>query len=166
MRSAAEKATEILEAEMIGSCWIISERLGRLLGVSSADGGLDEIEAILSLHPMFQPAEYQPIAVTRSTDRLVVDLLDGPATHEDDGASWSSQLRQGRSAGMQAIVQAVDHRAQITPNHHTPRPSWEIRLDPEPPPAGTPDYALIGQLSGSSTFQFAQPVTIGTSPSA
>ncbi len=160
-----EKATEILEAEMVGSGWIMSERLARLLDVSSATGSLQEIETVLSLHPMFQPAEYQPIALEREGTALHLHLLDGPARADDDGASWSSLLRSGRDKGLVAAVQAINRRAKVEPIGGSEVPSWTITLDPEASPVTVPDWAAIGHLSGSSKFSFEQRVSIGKRPS-
>ena len=160
-----EKATEILEAEMVGSCWIMSERLARLLDVSSATSSLDQIETVLSLHPMFQPAEYQPIALKREGDALHLHLLDGPACADDDGASWSSLLRSGRDKGLVAAVQAINRRARVEPIEGSEVPSWTITLDPEATPVAVPDWAAIGHLSGSSKFTFQQRVSITKRPS-
>ncbi len=159
-----EKATEILEAEMVGSGWIMSERLARLLDVSSATGSLDEIETILSLHPMFQPAEYQPIALEHEGDALHLRLLDGPAAADDDGASWASLLRSGRDKGLVAAVQAINRRARVEPIEGSEVPSWTITLDPEATPVAVPDWVAIGHLSGSSKFEFEQRVSITKRP--
>ncbi|MGP0031821.1 MAG: hypothetical protein ACLPVF_15105 [Acidimicrobiales bacterium] len=155
-----ETATEILAAEMVGSGWIMSERLARLLDVSSASGSLEEIETVLSLHPMFQPAEYQPIALEREGDALQLHLLDGPARADDDGASWSSLLRSGRDQGLVAATQAINRRARVEPIEGSEVPSWTITLDPEATPVAVPDWVAIGHLSGSSKFAFEQRVSI------
>jgi hypothetical protein len=155
-----ETATEILEAEMVGSCWIMSERLGRLLDVSPATGSLDDIEAVLSLHPVFQPAEYQPIALGREGDALHLHLLDGPARGDDDGASWSSLLRSGHDKGLVAAVQAINRRATVESSKRSETPLWTITLDPKATPVPVPNWVAIGQLSGSSKFAFEQRVSI------
>jgi hypothetical protein len=162
--AGAEASAECLEAEMIGSGWIMSERLARLLHVPGATGSLDEIETVLSLHPMFQPAEYQPIALEREGDALYLHLLDGRAG-EDDGASWASLLRAGRDKGLVAVVQAINRRARVEPIEGSEVPSWTITLDPGATPVAVPDWAAIGHLSGSSTFAFEQRVSITKRPS-
>ena len=159
--AGAEATAEILEAEMSGSCWIMSERLSRMLGLVPGSGGLGGIETILWLHPAFQPHEYQPISVARHGDTLELRLLDGPAVRDLDGASWSSLLRSGRTAGVEALVCAIDRRAQVEAVPHTDTPTWVIRVDPSAIPARVPDWAGIGHLSGSSTFQFETRVEIG-----
>ncbi len=163
--AGAEAAAECLEAEMIGSGWIMSERLARLLDVPTATGNLDEIETVLSLHPMFQPAEYQPIGLEREGDALYFHLLDGPAVADHDGASWASLLRAGRDKGLVAVVQAINRRATVEPIEGSEVPSWTITLDPGATPVAVPDWAAIGHLSGSSTFAFEQRVSITKRPS-
>ncbi len=160
-----KKATEILEAEMVGSGWIMSERLARLLDVSSATGSLDEIETVLSLHPMFQPAEYQPIALEHLGDALYLRLLDGPAVADDDGASWAWLLRAGRDKGLVAAVQGINRRARVEPTESSEVPSWSITLNSEATPVAVPDWAAIGHLSGSSKFAFEERVSITKRPS-
>ena len=160
--AGAEVAAEILEAEMVGSCWIMSERLGRRLDLTIVTGSLDDIEAILWLHPMFQPAEYQPIELERQGDVLTLRLLDGPAGGDHDGASWTSLLRSGRDKGLLSAVQAINRRAKVTRIDHPVVPSWTISLDAGADPAEVPHWAAIGHLSGSSTFAFEQRVSIST----
>ena len=158
--AGAEAAAEILEAEMVGSCWIMSERLGRRLDATTVSGSLDDIETILWLHPMFQPTEYQPIDLERQGDVLTLRLLDGPARAEHDGVSWSSLLRSGRDKGLRSAARAINRRARVTRIDHPGVPSWTISIDAGAEPAGVPDWAAIGHLSGSSTFAFEQRVSI------
>ena len=114
---------------------------------------------------MFQPAEYQPIALDREGDALQLHLLDGPALADDDGASWASLLRSGRDEGLVAAVQAINRRATVDPIEGSEVPSWTITLDPEATPVAVPDWAAIGHLSGSSKFAFEQRVSITKRPS-
>ena len=156
-----EAAAEVLEAEMEGTCWVMSERLARLLDLPLERAGLDAIETILALHPAFQPAEYQPISIERQGDVLRLVLLEGPADDDADGASWSALLRRGRLRGLEALVHAVDRQAVVTPVPGN-RPAWTISVDRDATPVDTPDWANIGHLSGSSSFQFEQRVTLGS----
>ncbi len=151
---------EILEAEMSGTCWIMSERLARMLDVPAGAGNLDAIGTILWLHPAFQPHEYQPIAIDRQGDELILQLLDGPAREDHDGASWSSILRSGQAAGLEALVSAVNRQATVTPLQNGDAPTWVIALDLTKASATIPDWAGIGHLSGSSTFEFETRVDI------
>lgn len=151
-----EAAADVLEAEMTGTCWVMSERLASHFGLS---GGLEAVEQVLRVHPAFQPAEYQPTSVERTGGSLVLRLLDGPALDDDDGASWSSLVRSGRTKGLDALVQAVDRRAVLR-RLGDGVPAWEITIDPEAPPAPVPDWAQIGHLSGASTFVFEQRVEV------
>ena len=159
--AGADAAADILDSEFSGTGWIMSERLARLLGTPEGAGGLDGIETILWLHPAFLPHEYQPIAIDRRDDTLTLCLLDGPAATDNDGASWSSLLRNGRTAGLDAIVQGVDRHAAIVPIEGAAGPTWTITIDPDAPAATIPDWAAIGHISGASTFQFEQRVEIG-----
>jgi len=76
--------------------------------------------------------------------------------------SRASLLRAGRVAGLNALVQAIDHHAQVAPVEGADVPTWTITIDPDTPPAPVPDWACIGHLSGSSTFRFEQRVEITT----
>jgi hypothetical protein len=156
-----ETAVEILDAEMSGTCWIMSERLSRMLGLPPGSGGLDGIETVLWLHPAFQPHEYQPIALERRVGALELRLFDGPAVADLEGSNWSSLLRSGRTGGLEALVCAIDRQATVVPHPHAAVPTWTIALEPNRPAATVPDWANIGHLSGSSTFEFETRVEIG-----
>ena len=103
---------------------------------------------------MFQPAEYQPIALEYESDALRLRLLDGPAKADDDGASWSSLLRSGHDKGLAAAVQAINRRARVEQIEGSDVSSWAVTLDPKVTPAAVPDWVAIGHLSGSSKFEF------------
>ncbi len=154
-------ADAVLESQMIGTCWIVSERLTRLLGHDVGRAGLDAIAAVLELHPAFQPADYAPIAMDVDGDAIRLRLLDGPASAEERGASWSSLLRSGRDAGLQALVQGVNRQACLVAEEHAGGdPSWVISIDPEAAPAMDPNWVAVGRLSGSSDYVFEQRVSI------
>ena len=158
--AGADVAAGVLEAEMSGCCWIMSERLSRMLGLPVGSGGLEAIETVLWLHPAFQPAEYQPISVRRSRNEITFELLDGPASNDNDGASWSSLLRAGRMGGFESLVCGIDRRAVVLPIPDADVPSWLITIDPDRAEARVPDWAGIGHLSGSATFQLRPRVEI------
>ena len=163
--SGPETAAEILEAEMVGTGWILSERLARLLNLSTATGSLNDVESIIWLHPMFQPAEYQPIKLERQGDALHLYLLEGPAVADGDGVNWASLLRSGRDKGLVAAVQAINRQARVEAIEGSEVPAWKITLDAEATPVAVPDWATIGRLSGSSTFAFEARVSITKRPS-
>lgn len=158
----AEAAAEVLESQMVGSCWIASERLTRFLGHEVGSAGIEAVAAVLDLHPAFQPAEYQPIAVTLDGDAVELRLLDGPAAADHDGRSWSSLLRSGRDAGLLALVQGVDRRATLERIDAGAEPAWRIGIDGAADPAQEPDWVAVGKLSGTAAYAFEQRVTIRT----
>lgn len=159
--AGADVATGILESQMIGTGWIVSERLARHLGLPPGAAGLDGIATVLSLHPAFLPAEYQPISVepTDAGRALVLRLLGGPAADDDDHASWAALLRAGTTSGLEAIAQGVDRRARVE-SVAGEAGAWRITVDLDREPAATPDWARIGQISGSADFVFAQRVEL------
>jgi hypothetical protein len=156
-----EAATEVLDAQFSGSAWLLSERLARFLGHPAGAGDLEAIEAVIALHPAFQPAEYQPIAIERDGSALHLRLLDGPAAHEGDGRSWAALLRAGRTAGLEALVQGVNRRGVVEPAEPVDgQPAWTITIDPTRDPAAEPGWAALGRLSGTADIVMEPRLTI------
>ncbi len=161
-----EVASEILEAEMTGTAWVVSERLARHFGLQPGAVDLEGIEMLLSLHPAFQPREYQPVAVVRAEEGIELCLPDSPASDDPRHASWSGLLREGRTAGLDALVQGMNRRAVVTPVEGAAEPTWTVSVDDSREPAPTPEWATITQLSGASSWEFEQQVAVRTRSAA
>lgn len=131
-----EAATAIAEFQMVGSSWVVSNRLCRWLDFH--DGGIAAVMQVLAIHPAFQPCEYQPIDIEIMDDRRArLTLLDGPALQETDPASWLALLQQGYTAGLEALVQGVDPRARCLRCSGN-KVAWEISVDPDATPIEPP----------------------------
>jgi len=156
-----DAAVEVLENQFSGSAWLLSERLTRFLGHPVGTGDLEAMEAVVALHPAFQPQEYQPIALERDGDALHLRLLDGPAAHEGDLRSWAALLRSGRTTGLDALVQGVNRQAVVEAAEPVDgQPAWTIRVDPTRDPAVEPGWAALGRLSGTAEIVMEPRLTI------
>jgi hypothetical protein len=120
-------AMAVAEFQMAGSGWVVSERLKIWLG---CDGeGIDDVIAVLQVHPAFQPCEYWSIQLTRlDGKRALFELLDCPASAEDLPYGWHALLARGMTGGLEGIVKGVDARAQIVPSEQSSL-AWEIIID-------------------------------------
>ncbi len=131
-----EAAKTIGEFQMVGSSWVMSDRLCRWLDCN--DGGIDAVIQVLAIHPAFQPCEYQQITIEKiDAQRATLELLDGPALREEDTASWIGLLQQGHTGGLDALVQGVDPRARCVRSDDS-NMAWEIFIDPKADPVEPP----------------------------
>jgi hypothetical protein len=107
-------AQAVLEFQMIGSAWVMGERLSRWVGQDR--GGIDAVIDVLSVHPLFQPMEYQAVAIRKADERsAILELQPSPAQGDHQFLSWLSLLDMGFSDGLAALVQGVDRRARCQP---------------------------------------------------
>ncbi len=140
---SVEAASTIGEFQMIGSGWVMSNRLCRWLDCN--DGGIDAVIKVLAIHPAFQPCEYQQINIEKIDERrATLELLDGPALQEGDAASWFGLLQEGHTAGLDALVQGVDPRARCVRSDDS-KLVWEIVIDPSAEPAEEPLPVLVAK---------------------
>lgn len=103
-------AQAVLEFQMTGSARVMAERLARWAG--HANGGIDAIIDVLSVHPLFQPLEYQAITLRKmDTHSAILDLPHSIAQDDHQYLTWLSLLDMGFADGLTALVQGVDHRA-------------------------------------------------------
>ncbi len=120
-------AHAIAEFQMIGSNWVVSNRLSDWLGCKN--GGIEGVLAVLDIHPAFQPSEYFNIEVQQLDDkRALFSLRDCPASHEEISHGWYACLERGKADGLDALVKGIDPRARIV-RKDSIRPSWEIIID-------------------------------------
>jgi hypothetical protein len=115
------------EFQMTGSSWVMSNRLSDWLGCRQA--GIDGILQVLNVHPAFQPSEYSSVKLTRlSSQRLLFELLDCPASEETLPYGWHALLARGMSGGLDGLVKGVDSRAHIERSDRAPL-AWEVVID-------------------------------------
>jgi hypothetical protein len=122
-------AQSVVEFQMTGSAWVMGERLAKWAG--RENGGIDAIIDVLSVHPLFQPLEYQSIGIRKVDERTAtVELQRSPAQEDHEFLSWLSLLDMGFSDGLAALVQGVDRRARCQPT--APGVSqWKIEVAAE-----------------------------------
>jgi hypothetical protein len=131
-----EAASTIGEFQMVGSSWVMSDRLCRWLHCSGA--GIDALMRVIPVHPAFQPCEYQQIKIEQiDARRIRLEFLDGPALQEQDAFSWMGLLQRGHTSGLEALVQGVDPRARCVRDDEN-KLAWEIIIDPTADPVNPP----------------------------
>ncbi|MDG2412785.1 MAG: hypothetical protein P8M21_13130 [Halioglobus sp.] len=133
MRSVSEHygepaALAVAEFQMAGSCWVMSERLCRWLGLSGS--GIDDIIRVLEIHPAFQPREYWRLEVIRNdSESARLRVHDCPALQETEGYGWQAVLKAGMTAGLAGLVRGVCRRARVTACGEGGSLCWDISLD-------------------------------------
>lgn len=126
-RYGEEAALAVAEFQMTGSSWVMSNRLSAWLGCEA--GGIDDIIAVLGVHPAFQPCQYWDVQLTRvDDDRARLQLRDCPALREAMPYGWAALLARGLDGGLLGLVQGVDPRARIEQVSSNPL-VWEIGID-------------------------------------
>lgn len=126
-RYGEEAALAVGEFQMAGSCWVMSNRLVDWLECQGA--GIDDVIAVLRIHPAFQPREYWNIKITKKDDtRALFEVLDCPACEEAMPFGWPALLARGMSGGLEGLVKGVDRRARIV-RSDAGRLAWEIIID-------------------------------------
>lgn len=141
MRAIAERygedaALAVAEFQMLGSAWVMSDRLCQWRG--HEQGGLDAIIDVLALHPAFQPREYHGIEVEKLDEqRATLRLLPCPAADENPELGWFALLQRGLDSGLEGLVKGVDPRARIDALDGEHK-AWEIILDSTGEPGEAP----------------------------
>lgn len=121
-------ALAVAEFQMAGSCWVMSERLCRWLGLSGS--GIDDVIRVLEIHPAFQPREYWGLEVTRTAvGSARLRLHDCPALREANGYGWQALLKAGMHEGLTGLVRGVCARARVTACGEHGSLCWDISLD-------------------------------------
>ena len=161
-----DKATEILEAEMVGS-WLDHERAIGPPARRVRPRRAASMRSRPSCHctrcsnrPSISPSHWsaRPMPCTSASSTVP----PAPTTTERAGARCCDR------------VVTRDWLPPYRPS--TAGPGWsrsrdprcrrgQVTLDPEATPVAVPDWAAIGQLSGSSKFSFEQRVSITKRPS-
>jgi hypothetical protein len=151
-RTDAETARSLGTKQFTGIAGLTAARLRNAFGLGS---GVDDIAAVLGLHPAFRPRAYVTLRSTVVDDRLVVALADSDALHEEIAPSWMSLLADDPSP-MEAIVQAVDPQARVDVRGPTRNAvmTWEIVHDEDLVPRPEPDEVLLTRFSTGADFVF------------
>jgi len=103
-------AVDVGARQFAGVAGVVAGRLAALL---DAPHNLDGVAQVLALHPGLAPAGYVDVRVHRTSDAVVVDLLDCPALHEEGVDSWAGLLAAGTDLPLVAAAHAVDPRTVV-----------------------------------------------------
>jgi hypothetical protein len=154
-RIGAKRASEIAQAQWIGSGHVTAGRLRRALGIGG--NGAEAILKVLQLHPAFPPGYTRLGFELQGADRGRFWIEDCDALGEEDACSWFALLDEKPSPALDAMAQAVNPRARCRPvaPPGAGRLAWEVVVDPSTPPAPAPPEVAIVRFSGASRFEFA-----------
>jgi hypothetical protein len=155
-RSDVETARAIAGQQFVGVAGVVATRLVRMLGDQAAADPLDTIARVLELHPAFHPRAYVDFHVERTDDRVRFALRHCPALEEGDDFSWFALVGDEPHAAFDAIVRAVDPRAQCraTTAHAGERFAWEAVVDRAAKPAPEPPEVTLTRFSTGADFVF------------
>ncbi len=112
-RYGREAAVEVAAFQMAGSGWVVSERLSKFCNPESK--AIDRVLEVLAIHPLFQPANYIAMSLTRLSDqraRLVFEPCE--ATEEEQGYGCLNLLKQGFDDSLACVIKGIDPRAKLT----------------------------------------------------
>ncbi|MEZ5238970.1 MAG: hypothetical protein R2716_08450 [Microthrixaceae bacterium] len=126
-RHGEAAARALGEHQFVGSAGISAHRLGRALGELGITGPadpdrdtdrdtdlLDELGAVLSLHPALRPHSLVDAVVEVRPDEVRVALRDCPGTAAASRLNWPALLRDGCDRPLQAIATAIDPRLVVS----------------------------------------------------
>jgi hypothetical protein len=135
-RYGEDAAMNVAQFQMAGSTWVVSHRLKEWLGL--AGDSIDDVLAVLALHPALQPAEYFNATVQRLDEsRALLMFGESAALRESLPCSWFQLLRHGRVEGLNGLVQGVNACARVEAVAGGPM-AFEITLDVELPAVEEP----------------------------
>ncbi len=134
-------ARTIAEFQMMGSGWVMSERLKKCFtdDESSTQNNIDTMIEVLSVHPAFQPCEYHAFSIQKtSANNAEIHIADCIALHEaeDWALGWYSLLPQGKTAGLEAIIHGINPQATLTAGNSPLH--WIINIDNTAPSVSDP----------------------------
>jgi hypothetical protein len=163
-RLGLDVAREAVAAQWIGTAWVASERLVAALGF--AEGGLDALATILSLHPALPPGFDTAVHVDAAAGRVALELTalaDGLL--DPDNPGWLGLLVRGERGGVAAMSQAVEPRAHVADVAvRDGRVRIDVAVDERAAPAPEPPEVALVRLSGAVSWVFDP--TAGTSTGA
>lgn len=157
-RGGADVAQECARAQLIGTAWIVAERIGAEVGVKP--DGVDAPLKVMQLHPVLAPAEYAAFRFEKvDANRGRVVLADCEALREGDALSWFALIDTDDPGPLAAIAGAVSPhtRVETAPAPADARRAWELTVDPSREPVAEPPEAMLGRVSGSADWQFRAP---------
>lgn len=107
-RFGADRAASIARRQFIGIAGLAADRLRRAFDLGR---DLDAMATVLDLHPAFRPREYVHFSVGRQGDTLALAMDPCEALAEPRELNWPKMLDADFSAALDAMVRAIDPRA-------------------------------------------------------
>ncbi len=156
-RFGAADARELVARQWVGSAWVVSERLARVLGAEA--GGAAAVAAVLLLHPSLPPGFVRTVELDGARVRLVLrpardDLLD-PAH-----PGWLGLAVRGETRGLDAIAGGVDRHARVVDaGVRDGTLAVELVVDPAAAPLPEPGEVAFVRMSGAASWRFRAPET-------
>jgi len=159
-RLDTETAREIMASQWVGAAWVASERLSSALRLNG--GGVDQVAAVLALHPAFPPGFETAVSVDDRDHRVTVELRpvgDGLLDHSNPG--WLGLLARGERGGIEAMAQAIDRQARVDDiSVGEGGVVIDVSIDETATPATEPPEVELVRLSGAVSWVF--DATAGT----
>ena len=144
-------AVDVGVRQFAGVAGVVAGRLAALLDVPR---NLDGLARVLELHPGLRPAGYVDVRVGRTSDAVVLELLDCAALHEEGVDSWAGLLAAGSDLPLLALAHAVDPRTVVHRTDASAGPDagvvvrWEFTEGAEPVPE-LPEVTLTRFSTGA-----------------
>jgi len=154
-RFGEAEARRIAVKQLVGSAGLTASRLAIALRLGR---GLEAVERVLRLHPLFLPRAYVDAAFEHRGRQLVVSIGGCDALSERRGWSWPALLAAGHREGLEALVRGVDARARCQP---VSPPSgrlvaWQVDVDPSAPELPEPAEVTLARFSTGADFVFTE----------
>ena len=155
-RFGEEEAQRINPKVFTGLAGLTAQRLRTAMQVPG--DGPDAIAKILQLHPVFHPHTYVDITVyVGADDRLRFAVLDSPVFAETDDYHWFAQLGGASDRALDAIVQAVNPQASVSPTstRSGERFAYDVVIDPNATPAREAPEIGLAKISTGAAVEFS-----------
>ena len=124
-----EAATAVAQFQMQGSAHVVAARLLDWLRQDKDYQGIDAIIAVLGVHPLFQPMDYQTITLTKDNEHsATLSIKDSVASGDNAHISWLSLMEEGFTEGLDALMTAVVPGASCRCHGNG---KWTLNVDSE-----------------------------------
>jgi hypothetical protein len=141
---------EVLANQWMGANWVTAERIAAEFGI--AGGGIEAVAQALALHPAL-PLGLDAKIEASGEGAARLSLAGPPALLDAGAPGWLGVLAAGDARPLEAIAQAVDPRARVTPaGPH----AFAIAVDPKAEPAAEPQAATLTKLSTVAGWRFRE----------
>jgi hypothetical protein len=147
-RHPQDAVREVLANQWVGANWVTAERIAKELDLSG--GGIEAVAQVLALHPAL-PLGLDAKLEAAGANAARLQLSGPPALLDPEAPGWLGILAAGDPRPLEAIAQAVDPRARVTPaGPH----AFALTVDPKAAPAEQPQAATLTKLSTVAGWHF------------